>query len=541
MIPLLPEKSALPTLPVAGPGPLVPATEGTGSDFAALLGAALPSANEKPPVAMPSLALAPALAPALEPAPEPALPIAPRLPTGKNLPPPGAPLPPVRLAQAATPEALPGAALISPAVQTVMPEEAAVLPAATPTAALVKRVAAPLAAGRGAPPAPEVAMEPTKPDNAPEVSLVAEAAPAKLAAPPPALRPSAELVPPRVPQSSEEEVDGAASVAIPAAPPAAPTLAQPLVLAPVLPEALPGEAMIDFTPEGLRAPLVSVSPDDDPAAVSDRPDPSPEAPALTALPVALALPVPPPLVAAPRRMPTQPSLATPPLPTDPALLAGLAAAIPDAAARDDASAPQAPALAASTPPPALLAAASPPPMPTPTDRADSRAAPEPPAPQQQSTIDQVGTLREALRAQRPAMMLNHAEFGAVSLRLEAGGNDGWRAVLASRDPGFVPAIQAALAERVVAASTSAPDSGGASMGQQQPGSFQNGTGDHRSGSSPSGGQGSPQPYFGQSGSRDGEAAPDHRRPSTTAALAARVEAEDGGPGGLASAAGGLFA
>jgi hypothetical protein len=239
---------------------------------------------------------------------------------------------------------------------------------------------------------------------------------------------------------------------------------------------------------------------------------------------------------APPAPPPQPPAASTPA-ADPSLRESRAAARPDKAAGDDPAAPQLASAAPPTPsPPPLLAAASAPPVPA--DRADPRsAAPPPPAPQQQSTIDQVGDLREALRAQRPAMMLLHAEFGAVALRLEPGrAPEGWHAVLASRDPGFVPAIQAALAERVVAANTAAPDSGG-----QQSGAFHHNTGEPRSGSSPNGGQGSPQPYLGQSGSRDGEAAPDHRRPSTTAALAARLEAEKGGSGGPASPAGGLFA
>lgn len=160
----------------------------------------------------------------------------------------------------------------------------------------------------------------------------------------------------------------------------------------------------------------------------------------------------------------------------------------------------------------------------------------PNAPQLDSAIAQVGDIREALRAVRPAMTLPHAEFGMVSLRLEPAAPDQWRAVLVSRDPGFVPAIHAALAERAVAA---AADAAASSAGQQ--GAPQNGTSDHRYGASPNGGQGSSQPYPGQSGSRDGESAPDHRRPSTAAALAARGDDGAEEPGGRAPGAGGLFA
>lgn len=158
------------------------------------------------------------------------------------------------------------------------------------------------------------------------------------------------------------------------------------------------------------------------------------------------------------------------------------------------------------------------------------------APKVESAIAQVGDIREALRAARPAMTLPHAEFGMVSLRLEPAAPDQWRAVLASRDPGFVPAVQAALETRAIAAAAEA-----SSNFAGQNGTGQNGTSDHRYGASPNGGQGTSQPYLGQSGSRDGEAAPDHRRPSTAAALAARGEGEADDPGGRAHGAGGLFA
>jgi hypothetical protein len=157
-------------------------------------------------------------------------------------------------------------------------------------------------------------------------------------------------------------------------------------------------------------------------------------------------------------------------------------------------------------------------------------------PQIESAIAQVGDIREALRAARPAMTLQHAEFGMVSLRLEPAAPDQWRAVLASRDPGFIPAIHAALDARAIAAAGET-----ATNFTGQNGAPQNGTSDQRYGASPNGGQGSSQPYLGQSGSRDGEAAPDHRRPSTAAALAARGEGEAEDPAGRAHGPGGLFA
>ncbi len=159
-----------------------------------------------------------------------------------------------------------------------------------------------------------------------------------------------------------------------------------------------------------------------------------------------------------------------------------------------------------------------------TERSELRS----PAPQQETTIAAVGELREALRAARPELTLRHAEFGFVSLRVEATGAQDWRAVLASRDPGFVPAIQAALADRTVAA---VADTASANTGQN--GTGQNGTSDQRYGSSPNGGQGSSQPYLAQSSSRDGgqSSHPQNRQPSTTNAVASRVgEAEAERPG-----------
>ncbi|WP_296719026.1 hypothetical protein [Erythrobacter sp.] len=129
-----------------------------------------------------------------------------------------------------------------------------------------------------------------------------------------------------------------------------------------------------------------------------------------------------------------------------------------------------------------------------------------PAPQVESAIAQVGDIREALRAARPEMTLRHAEFGMISLRIEAtGAAQDWRAVLASRDPGFVPAVQTALAERAVTASAETASTGtGANSGQGSAASEQ------RYGSSPGSGQGSSQPYLAQSGQRD-EGASQHQR------------------------------
>ena len=137
-----------------------------------------------------------------------------------------------------------------------------------------------------------------------------------------------------------------------------------------------------------------------------------------------------------------------------------------------------------------------------TDRAEPRA----PAPQLESAIAQVGEIREALRSARPEMTLRHAEFGFVSLRIEAAAaSQDWRAVLASRDPGFVPAIQAALAERGVAPSADTAATG-AGTGQ---GSGSSGSSDRTYGFSQGSGQGSSQPYLAHSGNRD-EGASQHQ-------------------------------
>lgn len=157
------------------------------------------------------------------------------------------------------------------------------------------------------------------------------------------------------------------------------------------------------------------------------------------------------------------------------------------------------------------------------------AEPRAPAPQQESTIAQVGELREALRAARPEMTMRHAEFGLVSVRVDATGAEGWRAVLASRDPGFVPAIQAALTDRTIAA---AADTSGTNAGTN--GSGQNGQSDQRYGSSPNGGEGSSQPYLAQSSGRHegSQPHPQQRQPRTTDTVATRAgdaDAQHGDP------------
>lgn len=324
--------------------------------------------------------------------------------------------------------------------------------------------------------------------------------------------------------------------------------------------------LVVTVPEGSDAPYPAsatrIAAGDEPL-VAASPVPPSQGVEQAIVPALAMLSPPPPLAPLPVTPPAMPPLALPvtaaaqpprrtaaaPMPPEmtsalqevPASVSALAAEMAPGAGDDlgsTAAAPSAPAQAGGAPPtiaspliPATPASALQP-APAP-DRTDHRALA---APQLESTIAQVGELREALRAARPEMTLHHAEFGFVSLRLEAAGAEGWRAVLASRDPGFVPAIQTALAERALAVAASAEaDPSGA-----QTGGGQNGAGDQRYGASPNGGQGQSQPYSSQSGPRDGEAAPDHRRPSTAAALAERAEEQEAA-GSPASRTGGLFA
>ncbi len=197
-----------------------------------------------------------------------------------------------------------------------------------------------------------------------------------------------------------------------------------------------------------------------------------------------------------------------------------AAIQPDALAEAAAPASPNPFSGPSLPAPAAAPSISAQPQPAITPAAAPAPAEARIAPQQDSAITQVGELREALRAARPEMTLRHAEFGFVSLRVEATGAQDWRAVLASRDPGFVPAIQAALAERAVAASseTSASNSG-SHHGQS-------GQSDQRYGFSQGSGQGSSQPYMEQSGKRDEGASSHQRQQRSDAEEAARAKGPD---------------
>ena len=148
------------------------------------------------------------------------------------------------------------------------------------------------------------------------------------------------------------------------------------------------------------------------------------------------------------------------------------------------------------------------------------------SPQLESTIDQLTQTRSDAQANRPELTVRHQEFGAITMRLDAGGGD-LRATLYARDPGFVPAIHSALAERSVAATSETAGSGsqrGSEQSGSQTGSQSNWqSGSHGSaqgqgwnsgaqyGSSTGAGQGTSQPYTGQTENRDKETASDQAK------------------------------
>ncbi|NQX93514.1 MAG: hypothetical protein HRT64_01055 [Erythrobacter sp.] len=89
-------------------------------------------------------------------------------------------------------------------------------------------------------------------------------------------------------------------------------------------------------------------------------------------------------------------------------------------------------------------------------------------------VEQVANARDAGRSLRPELTMRHGDFGAVNLRIDASAStnvNDWRATLSARDPAFVPAVQAALAERAVVASEGGlSHSGSFSQRGQEPGS-----------------------------------------------------------------------
>ena len=153
-------------------------------------------------------------------------------------------------------------------------------------------------------------------------------------------------------------------------------------------------------------------------------------------------------------------------------------------------------------------------------------------PQQDAAIDQIADLRDAARASRPDVLLRHAEFGMVSTKVEGSSPQDWRAVLASRDPGFVPAVQAALADRIVTGA--ATDLTGNLAGQ-------NPSQDQRYGSSPGSGQGSSQPYMQHQQGRDEGAFGHQRGQGERSTRLTAASGDEAAPDSAATHARGLFA
>lgn len=152
-----------------------------------------------------------------------------------------------------------------------------------------------------------------------------------------------------------------------------------------------------------------------------------------------------------------------------------ATSAPPAAAADPAT-----VLAVNAPAPAPVAAPS-----TATGVAEPRAMAD-----LETAIEHLAEAREAGRAARSQVTLSHQEFGAISLKIDASGND-LRATLASRDPGFVPAIQAALAERGISASGESASTQSQRGGDQSPGH----QGQSQQGNSGNGGMSDPRYAF----------------------------------------------
>ena len=69
----------------------------------------------------------------------------------------------------------------------------------------------------------------------------------------------------------------------------------------------------------------------------------------------------------------------------------------------------------------------------------------------EALVEVLSQAREAGRGARGEVTLRHAEFGAVAIRIEQAEGE-TRAVLNGRDPGFAPAVMAALADRAATGS-----------------------------------------------------------------------------------------
>ena len=73
-------------------------------------------------------------------------------------------------------------------------------------------------------------------------------------------------------------------------------------------------------------------------------------------------------------------------------------------------------------------------------------------------IDHLQQQRDLGRQARGDLQVRHAEFGLVAMRVEASDGD-VRATLSNRDPGFAPAVHAALSDRAITATADSQPTG----------------------------------------------------------------------------------
>jgi Meckel syndrome type 1 protein len=121
----------------------------------------------------------------------------------------------------------------------------------------------------------------------------------------------------------------------------------------------------------------------------------------------------------------------------------------------EASRPATPAPILPVPSPVAIAAATPDAL---AAQPTAASAPAPAATAERhdfaAVIDKLAEARELARPGRADMHLAHREFGQVSVQFELAGQ-ALKVAMASADPGFAPAVQAALADRPVAAAADA--------------------------------------------------------------------------------------
>lgn len=293
------------------------------------------------------------------------------------------------------------AAMVLPDTGNILPPALPVLPVA-PDLPLVPAAPQGDPAGQGA--SPVLLCQPQSRQPQPAAALAARTDPAPLTPAPPLARPAAptgqvELadVPATAPQPQTRPAD-----------PAQPRLQVDLVLPAAsqpLPPAAP-VAQLQVTAQPVLAQLLQAAPRMAPRKGADEPSVAPS-PVITsaAEPVAAV----------------QAATPAPVLPVSAA--SAIAVAQPD------------------TPPaaqPGALALAAP----------DAVAAP--PRHDFAAVIDKLAEARELARPGRADMHVAHREFGQVSVQFELAGQ-ALKVAMTSADPGFAPAVQAALADRPVAA------------------------------------------------------------------------------------------